>query len=92
MPETTPKEAVEAVQRLRSELNARPIVDGMAITASFGVVGLSTPIQDVEAWLRRADELLYRAKNSGRNAVVASGFSNLLPAVSGVPATTGGQT
>ena len=40
------------------------------ITASFGVAGLRED-EDWQAWLRRCDRHLYRAKSEGRNQVVA---------------------
>ncbi|NJC70097.1 GGDEF domain-containing protein [Planosporangium thailandense] len=46
-----------------------PINDGLAVTASIGVASLVHG--DTQATLlRRADELMYRAKRSGRNQVV----------------------
>lgn len=40
------------------------------ITASFGVTGYQ-PNEDVEDFIDRADKLLYRAKNNGRNQVAS---------------------
>ncbi|QNI36787.1 ligand-binding sensor domain-containing diguanylate cyclase [Edaphobacter albus] len=39
------------------------------VTSSFGVAWLAAEISDVEDFIRRADEALYRAKSSGRNRV-----------------------
>ncbi|MFM1980009.1 MAG: hypothetical protein RLZ68_1274 [Pseudomonadota bacterium] len=41
-------------------------------TASFGVATLSSAVNDVDGLLSVCDAALYRAKNSGRNCVMAA--------------------
>ena len=45
----------------------------LSITASFGVAACPENGTDRDALLRAADQALYRAKNSGRDQVVAAG-------------------
>jgi diguanylate cyclase (GGDEF)-like protein len=42
----------------------------LTITASFGVAQLKTN-DSIDTWLIRADQALYRAKENGRNCVMA---------------------
>ena len=71
LPETTLAEARGLVDRLREAVaEAFVEVDGQRIGCTFsaGVAALH-PDGDVDACLRRADDLLYRAKHLGRNRV-----------------------
>ena len=66
LPDGTPADSVSVAEHLRREIEATS-VDGIRITASFGVAVGSDGVENV---LARADERLYTAKNSGRNCVV----------------------
>lgn len=68
MPNTGIDEAMVVAQKLRASFASRPIVDALTITASFGLAAYTAnePLTD---WLRRVDDALYEAKNSGRNTV-----------------------
>jgi len=71
LPETTLAEARGLVDRLRDAVGEEFVeVDGQRIGCTFsaGVTALH-PDGDVDACLRRADDLLYRAKHLGRNRV-----------------------
>lgn len=57
----------ERVRAARWEVNGAIV----QITASFGVVSLTTAMPAPEALLERADALLYAAKGAGRNRMVA---------------------
>jgi diguanylate cyclase (GGDEF)-like protein len=64
-------DAVTLAEKLRRELEGSPVsFDGeeFVVTGSFGVASGET---DVESLIRRADEAMYRAKDAGRNRVVA---------------------
>ncbi|MEX2487165.1 MAG: GGDEF domain-containing protein, partial [Nitriliruptoraceae bacterium] len=62
-------EAIELAERCRVAIESeRPA--GIALTATFGVAA-HEPGDVVDVTLRRADELLYDAKRSGRNRVEA---------------------
>lgn len=61
-------------QRIRSELNADRSVlpEGPYLSMSFGITAI-TEHDQLERKLKEADELLYRAKNAGRDRVHVAG-------------------
>ncbi|KAE8753391.1 diguanylate cyclase [Paraburkholderia madseniana] len=68
--------AVAAAERMRSAIAQTPVSSGhgdpFTVTASFGVACCEAPgTADVEQLFKLADNLLYRAKKSGRNCVIA---------------------
>ncbi len=71
LPKTGRAEAAEVAERLRKAIEARKIA-GVKVTASFGVAELDASMADSAALVERADQALYRAKESGRNRVVAA--------------------
>jgi two-component system cell cycle response regulator len=79
MPETDPQAALNAANRLREIVEKTPFrinAQGETIhkTISIGIASLNPESDSVEGLLKRADEVLYNAKNSGRNTVkVAAG-------------------
>ncbi len=50
--------------------------DGLKVTCSFGVACMSEN-DDKESFIKRADDALYKAKNSGRNCVVNDPFESI---------------
>lgn len=75
LPETDQDQAVEVAQRLRTAIASCPILlpggASITVTASFGVTGLVGDLTSLDALIHQADCLLYSAKESGRNCVVA---------------------
>ncbi|MFB1488739.1 MULTISPECIES: GGDEF domain-containing protein [unclassified Thiocapsa] len=72
MPDAGVQTAVDVAERLRTSLaDLRPLDAAYCITASLGVAE-RRPEEAADELLRRADDLLYQAKNTGRNQVVAS--------------------
>jgi two-component system cell cycle response regulator len=75
MPETSLAGAVVGAERLRAAVAARPfsLPDGgsLPVTVSIGVAAGGARRETVESILKRADEALYAAKDSGRNRVVS---------------------
>jgi diguanylate cyclase (GGDEF)-like protein/PAS domain S-box-containing protein len=73
LPETDIKEAFTVADRLRKAIEelSIPMSDTKEIsfTVSIGVSQLKQNDEDVESLLKRADDVLYKAKNTGRNRV-----------------------
>ena len=78
-PMTTEEGAASLAEKLRSIMASTHLGPREPITASFGVAEL-TPDDTVETLLQRADEALYRAKQSGRNRVSRSAVVQAPPA------------
>lgn len=74
LPETGPREALAAAERLRGCFENRPIATeanlSISITVSLGVCSLSPEMQNLQEMLEKVDEGLYEAKKDGRNRVV----------------------
>ncbi len=71
-PQTDSAQAGELAERLRQAIASHPLQRVGSITASFGVAKYH-PQEPPQAWLNRADEALYAAKQGGRNRVAAAG-------------------
>ncbi|MBI4384873.1 MAG: diguanylate cyclase [Nitrospinae bacterium] len=73
-PDTGAREVETVAERFRRAVASRPVeIEGqpaLEVTASFGAATASDgDLAGVERLIERADEALYRAKNSGRNCV-----------------------
>lgn len=69
LPDLNLQQGSELAERLRCALAARDM-DGIKVTASFGVSSMEILPDDADSLLKQADAALYRAKRSGRNRVV----------------------
>jgi diguanylate cyclase (GGDEF)-like protein/PAS domain S-box-containing protein len=67
-PETTLKEGEVVAERVRAAIEHQQILPSKKVTCSFGVAELSDA-DDLTSIMARCDEMLYLAKNSGRNCV-----------------------
>src|SRR5438309_4826229 len=77
LPETSKDQAVEAANRIRSEIaSARFLADApfgpVRITASLGVATFPDDARAPEELLRRADDAMYRVKAERRDGVAAA--------------------
>jgi two-component system cell cycle response regulator len=73
MPETSGEIAEKVAERIRRQISDAPFDAGgtlLRLTASFGISCVSSGNDTLPAMIKRADEALYQAKNSGRNQVV----------------------
>jgi diguanylate cyclase (GGDEF)-like protein len=73
LPMTDANAAMQLAERVRGALAASPVVQqpqAITVTASFGVAQLASG-EEADDWLLRADQALYRAKEHGRNCVMA---------------------
>jgi diguanylate cyclase (GGDEF)-like protein len=71
LPKVDLPRAAEVAERLREAIETRKIA-GVKVTASFGVAQLDGRMAESAALVERADAALYRAKEAGRNRVVAA--------------------
>ena len=81
LPETPPAGCLVVAERIRNLIADTPVIyqeNSIAVTVSFGAVTIAytsmTEEMEIDVILRKADECLYRAKNAGRNCVVAEQF------------------
>lgn len=75
LPDTDQERARSVAERLRQTIVATPVTCGadvLTVSASLGIAALEND-GDLMALLGRADAALYRAKETGRNRVVAYG-------------------
>ncbi len=76
-PNTRPVEALTLAERIRTEIESHGVTinsdtsqnQPLRVTVSIGVTGLTPTSEKVEQLLKDADEMLYHAKNQGRNCV-----------------------
>ena len=76
LPETPLDSALLVAERLRRRIAESPLLDAaarVALTASIGVAEAGARTGNIAALMKDADEALYRAKNAGRDRVVAAG-------------------
>ena len=73
LPNTQIDAAREVIDRLRRDMRQNPLVDDVVVTASFGMIQLTSDIISVEEWIRLSDKGLYQAKNLGRDRWVDVG-------------------
>lgn len=73
LPDTNRREAFAIAERLRTEVERIRLADYPEVvpTVSIGVAMAPQAPTHLDTWLERADNALYRAKHSGRNAVKA---------------------
>ncbi len=74
LPETDLRGAAELGDRLRTQVDSHDFVfqlDRIHVTISVGAAGLGDHDRNAAELLRRSDERLYEAKNTGRNRVCA---------------------
>jgi diguanylate cyclase len=69
LPNAMLSEAIDCAERLRLVLE-QELLNGMRITASFGVAELRDEFTNASAWVQCADVALYGAKLGGRNRVI----------------------
>ena len=70
LPCSTGEAAVAAAEKLRREVENKPLsAKKLRLTVSIGVAEFMSE-DTLESWLKRVDDALYQAKKSGRNKVV----------------------
>jgi len=73
MPETAKKNAALVAGKIRSAMNAKLFLAGeginLKLTASFGVASFPEDAPDMDGLIRKADDAMYRVKNSTKDGV-----------------------
>lgn len=69
LPNTDMQQAMELVERLRKLVAGYTFKVEQCVTCSFGLVSLRADDTE-ESFLQRADKLLYKAKEAGKNTIV----------------------
>ena len=69
MPETERFSAVALARRMREELSRVTLPDGRPVRFSMGVASFVHPLDSVDAMIRAADALMYRAKEQGKDRI-----------------------
>ncbi len=76
LPNTVKQKAVIAAERVRKAIENNIIEYGdshIKITISMGVASISSDLpESIDEFIKKADEYLYKAKNSGRNKVCSN--------------------
>lgn len=88
MPETTGEIAEKVAERIRMQIAGAPFEaagKSLPMTASFGISTVSWGNDTLGAMIKRADEALYRAKDSGRNQVAGSAYPSNVPPAARLP-------
>ncbi|MCF8001926.1 MAG: diguanylate cyclase [Halanaerobiales bacterium] len=68
LPQTQIKEAKKIANRIKKNVQAIDIKESGSITISIGAAVIRQE-DDIESFLKRADDALYKAKNNGRNRI-----------------------
>ena len=68
LPETTRDNALQVAEKLRSMIQDIHIIDHRHVTISAGIAQIRAK-ETIDDLLKRVDDALYKAKNSGRNRV-----------------------
>ncbi|MBQ4832046.1 GGDEF domain-containing protein [Pseudoalteromonas sp. MMG010] len=69
LPEKSAHDALMVAEKIRVEVQNKPMIDTHTVTVSIGICEL-THFSNWKEWLKECDERLYLAKNNGRNKVV----------------------
>lgn len=72
LPETELSSSIKVAERLREYIEDSPVTynnQTINLTISIGLAQYQPKVDTVKKWLHRADQLLYQAKDKGRNRV-----------------------
>lgn len=74
LPEMSPPSVLTVLETVRSRIEAAPELMSCGVTASIGAVSFVESPADFEQLIKRADELMYKAKKAGKNHVALDYF------------------
>lgn len=70
LPECGPDEAVAILERIQQRFTMQMMNKQWPVTISIGATTFPKPIRDIDAMVRRVDELMYQAKKAGKDRIV----------------------
>lgn len=71
LPQTNCVSATHIAERIRVSIEENIVIEGKSITSSFGVIEVEENFS-IEDLIKKADDALYEAKDTGRNRVVCA--------------------
>lgn len=77
LPNTQKQHAIQLAGRIRTSIYEHEFEEVGRVSCSFGVVTLRKE-DDINSFFQRADNMLYLAKNAGKNTVISENFSENL--------------
>lgn len=75
LPGIGPEAISDVVENIRLRISGELHARDMPVTASIGVATLRA-VDSVDSWMERADNALYSAKSSGRNAMIIADYAS----------------
>lgn len=78
LPDTDSQAGLKVAGRLRNTLMSEMQANGWPVTFSLGVLTCNTPPAGPEQMFQLADQLMYRAKKSGKNRVAGASYPEKL--------------
>ncbi|MBI4834682.1 MAG: diguanylate cyclase [Planctomycetes bacterium] len=76
LPQTDSHQAMLAIDKLQKVLLGEMQKNRWLVTFSIGLISCPTPPFSVDAMLKKADELMYSVKNSGKNMIKQETFTD----------------
>ena len=70
LPECGIEDAKQILERVHARFGAEMVGKQWPVTLSIGAMTFPQPVRDIDAMVRRVDELMYRAKQAGKNRIV----------------------
>lgn len=68
-PETSLEEVENLAERIKNAVSSYKCQKGIDLSCSFGIAEFRNNEEDIDSFIKRADDALYRAKYQGRNRV-----------------------
>jgi diguanylate cyclase (GGDEF)-like protein len=70
LPETGYEASGLVIQRIQDKFSEAMSLNRWPVTFSMGVVTFPQPLDSVDEMVKKADDLMYTAKNSGKNRIL----------------------
>ncbi|MFH1378394.1 MAG: GGDEF domain-containing protein [Planctomycetota bacterium] len=70
LPDSDYEQASATLKRIKESLERMTVEKGYSVTFSVGAVTFKTPLESIKEMIRRADDLMYQVKRSGKSAIL----------------------